>query len=244
MSDQEQKTQAPAATQPIPATATGPVEHAELEKFKNFIDKQGTQLLVVLAVVAVAVLAVLWYRRHQETRRAEASAMLFTVNSVQDLDNLISRYDGAPAVPLAMLKQAKSYYDTGSYEMAIKRYDELKQKHPQHPLALAADVGRIHCTEAMGQTEQALDGFVKIIETNPKHFLTPQAIFGRARCLETLNRLQEAKVVYEDFIAANPEGPWVPRAEEQLTGVKRKLGLPTEKAPVRPQAKEAAPSGG
>lgn len=243
MSDQEQKAQTPATTQPGPAPAAAPVQHEELEKFRNFIDQQGTPMLVALAVIAVVVLGSMWYRKHQETKRAEAAAMLFTVNSVQDLDNLISRYEGAPAVPLAMLKQAKSYYDTGNYEMAVKRYDELKQKYPTHPLAQAADVGKLHCTEALGQSEQALDGYVKFIEANPKHFLTPQAVFGRARCLIALKRLPEAKVVYEDFIAANPEGSWVRMAEEQLLGLKRKLGLPTEKTPATAAAGEGSPAG-
>jgi TolA-binding protein len=123
-----------------------------------------------------------------------------------------------------MLKLAKAHFDSGAYEPAMGKYVEFGTKFPKHPWAAVAELGKIHCQEAIGQTEQALAGFSAFVEQHPGHFLKSEAVFGRGRCLETLGRLSEAKAVYEDFIAANPDSGWVSRAEELLEQVKRKLG--------------------
>jgi tetratricopeptide (TPR) repeat protein len=230
MSDQEQKkndeTVSPSPQAPRMAETEG---HHELQHLMDFAQKHGTTLSVAIVVAAGIMLSVSLYRRHLETVRAEAESLLFKVESVQDLDNLVSRSGTTPIAPLALLKLAKAYYDAGSYELAVKKYEEFKAKYPEHPLTLAGDMGKLHCAEAMGQTEQALTGYTAFAAAHPKSFLAAEAFFGKGRCLETLGRLPEAKTVYEDLIASDPQGPWVMRAEEQLANVKRKLGEPVEK---------------
>jgi predicted negative regulator of RcsB-dependent stress response len=228
MSEQDTKQPTVTTTKPAAAPLAQPravePELDELQKLLAFFEENGTSLLIAVGIAVVAVLGVTLYRRHVEKTQAEASAMLYSVKSIQDLDNLVSRYSSTSIAPLASLKLAKSYFDSGNYEMALSKYDEFRQKYPEHPFALVAEVGKMHCAESMGQTEQALTQFSAFLSQHPKHFLAAEALFGKGRCLETLGRYAEAKTLYEDFIAADPKGQWAMRAEEQLAGVKRKLG--------------------
>lgn len=244
MSEQEDKkpTNAIAPTAPSSMEQVRLVEHDELHKIVEYLENNGKALLVVTAVVLVAVAGFVFFKKHRETARAEASAMLFKVNSVQDLDNMVSRYGSTPVAPLALLKLGKAHFDAGSYELAGGKYDEFKQKYPQHPFAPAATLGKLHCQEALGQTEQALAGFTAFVTDHPLHFLTAQAVFGKGRCLESLGRAKEAKILYEDFLAKDRKGPWVMRAEEQLAILKRKIGDKPEEIPsAEPSAQVPAP---
>jgi predicted negative regulator of RcsB-dependent stress response len=217
----------PEPAQPRLAEGAAP---PELHKALDFFERHGTALLVVSGIALAVVLGVTLFRRYAATTRQQASSLLHSVTSVQDLDNLVSRYGSTPAAPLAELKLAKTYFDAGNYEAAASRYDEFSKNHPDHPMALVAVLGRIHCTEAMGQTDQALAAFSSFLEQHPKHFLSAQALFGKGRCLETLGKTADARTLYEDALAAEPDGPWAPRLEEQIASVKRRMSRLTNTA--------------
>ena len=225
MNEQEDKDQATAPTPPAVADKVRVAgEHDELRKIIEYFETNGTSLLIATAVVAVLVLGVVFFRRHKEATRAEAAAMLFKVQSVQDLDNMVSKYDSTPAAQLALLKLSKAHFDAGSYEIAGRKYDEFTQKYPKHAFAPVATLGKLYCLEALGKTEEALAGFSAFLTEHPKHFMAAQALFGKGRCLEALGRTKEAKTLYEDLLAQDRKGPWAMRAEEQISSLKRKLG--------------------
>ena len=220
---------APTSVEQVRVAAT---EHDELHKLMAYFETHGKALLIVTAAVILGFLGFEYFKRQRESAREEAASMLFTVNSVQDLDNMVLRYGATPVAPLALLKLAKAHFDAGNFDMASGKYDEFLQKHPQHPFAPAAVLGKLHCQEALGQIDQALAGFSAFIAEHPKHFLTAQAIFGKGRCLTVLGRAQEAKILYEDLLAQDRQGPWAMRAEEQIAILKRKLGEKPEEKPV------------
>jgi tetratricopeptide (TPR) repeat protein len=198
-------------------------ESQESKDAKTLLRTHGIPIALGVCIVA-AVFLVSGYRRTSvEKRTREASKMLFSAKTINDLSVVADQYSSTPAAPLALLKLAKSHFDTGNYNMAITKYNEFKQKFPDHMMVDAAELGKIHCMEAMSQFEQARAGFADFCAKHPNHFLTPEAVFGQARCLEQLGRYTEAKALYEDFVTANPKSRWIPRAKELLDSVSAKL---------------------
>jgi len=211
-------------TQPEqPAAQPRPAQSDELHLLKNLIREYGPSVGVAVAVVLVAAIGIGIYRSQTRSSREQAAMMLANARSAQELETVAAQHASTPTAPLALLKLARAYFEGGNYDLALAKYDEFKRQHATHPLALAADVGRLHCQEAKGLTQEAMQGFAAFVKEHPKHFLAPQAIFGQARCLEALGKPDEAKAIYEDFIAANPKSGWVPRAEELLEQVKRTM---------------------
>ena len=201
----------------------GNVQQDELQQVKRFIEAHGkTFAIAVCVALAVAVIPAV-YRGYRKAKNEKASLMLSSGSGIQDLETMVEKYPAVPAAPLAVLKLAKAYYDTGDYDAALSRYEEFEKRYTEHPMRPAAELGRVQCLEAKRGLDKALLGFIAFGEKYPDHFLTPQAIFGKGRCLAQLRRLAEAKAVYEDFIAANEDSVWLPRAEDLLESVNQKL---------------------
>ncbi len=222
-------------------------QHDELLALKEMYEKHRMPVLAGLCVVVAIVVVVPLSRSRREAKIRDAMAALGKAQTAQDLESLVGKYPSTPAGTLAALRLAKTYYNTGSYELALTQYTEFLGRNAGHEMAAAAEMGRIHCIEAMGQTEAALADFAAFAGKDPSHYLVPQAVFGQGRCLEQLNRHEEAKVLYEDFVLRNPESGWLARAEELLENVRRKIErqgrpLPTPPVPTVPAAQTAMPA--
>lgn len=199
------------------------VQPHELHELREFLQGYGKPIVVGICIILVVLISMILYRKHVSTEIQQASLILTEARTAQDLDTLVARYPSSPAAPLAIMKLAKVYFDSGNYDMALNKYVELKLKFPNHQMVTAAELGRIHCLEARGQLEEAITLFTDFSSEHPSHFLTPQAILGQGRCLEQIGRYREAKVLYENFIAAYPESGWSLRARELLASVSKKL---------------------
>jgi len=195
----------------------------EFERLKELVAVHGRSVLAGLAVVMAVFGGITFYRSNTGKNINQASINLATARTAQDLQGIVDRYGATPSAPLALLRLAKTYYTSGNYDLALQKYSEFATAFPEHDMVAVAGMGRTHCIEARSQFVEALEEFAAFARDNPNHFLTPQAIFGQARCLGELGREDEAKAVYEDFVVANPQSGWLPRAEEALTDVKRKI---------------------
>lgn len=206
-----------------PGTPEQPEDlQALLQQFKG-------QLRVWLPPLAVAValaLGVTVYRGCRASQAAQASQMLGQARSVQHLQEVVNRFPGSPAAPVALLGVAKSQYDAGDYVLASSTYTDFLKRYPRHPLAPVAELGRLHCLEAMGQTEAALQGFTGFATNRADHFLAPLAQLARARCLEQLRQHEDARVIYEDFLATYTNSPWRAEVEEALSQLRREMRRP------------------
>jgi tetratricopeptide (TPR) repeat protein len=198
-----------------------PRQAAEVTEALETLRQYGMPLLLgVVIALAIGIPAYL-YANHTKARKTKAMDLLAQARGPKELENIVTAYSATPAASLAMLRLAKAEYDQGSYDKAAKSYTDFLAKFPKHELRAAAEVGKIHCLEARGETESALEAFTRFIATNPEHYLTSQAILGKARCLQTLGKLSDARTVLEDFMAKNPKSRWTPRIEEMLQQIKR-----------------------
>jgi predicted negative regulator of RcsB-dependent stress response len=222
------------ATNKIPEPKSAPSAAApdELHELRNLIRERGLPVGIAVVLGLAVAVGITVYRSHVAASRSQAAIKLSTARTARDLENVVTQHASTPTAPLAVLKLARSYFDSGNYDGAMAKYAEFKQQHPTHPMALAADLGRAHCLEAKGQMQEALTEFSGFVAGHPKHFLEPQAVFGKARCLEALGKRDEAKAVCEDFIVSNPKSGWVPYAEEQVDRLKRPAATNEAMAPA------------
>lgn len=204
-------------------SATQNMQQDEFQELKDVLRKQGKPIAVGLCIALAVTMSVVLYRNRTRAKVQQASHMLSSARTVQDLEAITMQHPSSAVAPLAMIKLAKAYYNAGKYDMALDKYIEFKLKFPDHQMAAAAELGRIHCLEAGGRLGEAYEAFTAFWADHPDDFLTSQAVFGRARCLEQLGRYREAKELYEGFIEAHPKSGWTSRAEELLGSVNRKL---------------------
>lgn len=194
---------------------------SENEQLKQIAWDQWKNWLGSTAVVVVVLVGLMLYRSHKANEEAAANRMLGEARTVQALTAIRTQYPGTPAAPLALLQIAKSQFDSGDYLAASTSYNEFLADNAKHPMASVAELGKIHCSEAMGQTAAALAAFKAFAEKNPDSFLAAEATLGYARCLQQLGRLDEARTAYEDFLTAHPKTPWKGEIEDALKTVER-----------------------
>lgn len=206
-------------------------KHAnEVEELKAWVSKHGSHAVTAVLTVLIA-LAALHLVHTRNTRRAiEANRKLATAQSASDFENILADHSKSDIAPLAQLALAKLNFDNANYEVAFAQYDEFLSRWADHEMRRTAELGRIFCIEARGQSDalnEAAEAFGAFAAANPDDHLAPQAVFGQARCLEQLGNLPQARTIYEDFITANPQNPWSIRAEELLSAVQRRLDRET-----------------
>jgi outer membrane protein assembly factor BamD (BamD/ComL family) len=201
--------------------AKEPRQAAEVTEALETLRQYGMPLLLGIVIALAIGIPYYLYTKNAESRKAKAMDLLAQARGPKELENIVTAYGSTPAASLAMLRLAKTEYDGGSYDKAAKSYADFLTKFPQHEFRATAEIGKIHCMEARGETEAALDAFARFIEANPKHYLTSQAAFGKARCQQALGKLSDARTTLEDFMAKNPKSRWNQRIEEMLQQIKR-----------------------
>ena len=219
MENEEQTTDSPESAAPVTASRTSP----ELEALKAYFFDRGWRWVVVIVVALLVGGGYQMYRANQRAQVERASAMLMSASNLQTLQDILTQYPTTPAAPIALLLLARSHFDGGNYALADSAYADFQTKYPEHFMAVSAQLGRIHCQEAMGQMDAALEAYAGFIRNNPSHFLVPLALLGKARTLAILGRYGEARIDYENFIAAYPDSPWAREAESNLSLLERSL---------------------
>jgi len=220
------------------------VHEEEIQQLKDFVRTYGKTIGTAVLVAVVAVSAIKLYQHNKRSSRQEASKLLIQARSINDLQDLISRYPSTAAAPLSLLKLAKAEYEMGNHRAARGRYEEFVATYPEHELVAAAVLGQVLCDEASGNYQGAIAGYRGFTGDHPDHFLVPQAILGEGRCLRQLDMKEDARVVYEDFIAANPESPWAGHVEEALELIEKDAyERDEEPQPVQPESMDLMQQG-
>jgi predicted negative regulator of RcsB-dependent stress response len=193
-------------------------EDPELEVLRTFMTDYGKPGITAILAVAIVLTGSHMVRSHRASQVKRAAAALSTARSPTDLESIVADYGKTPSAPLALMAAAKAFYDTGNYDMAAGKYDALLANYGEHPMALAAALGKIHCLEARGDSASltaAAADFAAFAAANPDSYLSPLAIFGNARCLQLSGDLAAAQQRYDEFLLKHPDGPWRTYAENQ-----------------------------
>lgn len=209
----------PASAETGTSVQTGTPVETPTSEWKSWVISAGIAAVILLVIVV--------YRTHKASSSETASRMLGEARNIEALKAVVNQYPRTPAAQVASLLVAKSQYDGGDYGTASASYNDFLTRHPKHTLAPVAELGKLHCLEAMGQTTEALNGYTTFSTKHPTHYLAPLALFGKARCLEQAGRIDEAKIVYEDFLASHPKSEWKDDVEEYLKQIERKTRKPS-----------------
>ncbi|MBN1673719.1 MAG: tetratricopeptide repeat protein [Kiritimatiellae bacterium] len=230
-------------TKPTGAVAAAPQarpEGDELQDLNEFARQYGKHTVIVVVAVAIVAIVVTLFRNQKRTENRQASDMLTSARSPQQLNELLGQYPSARASAMALLKLARAYYDESQFSLARSTYERFLTEHPQHEMRGVAELGKLHCLEADGQTEAALAGLESFCREQSDPFLLAQAVLGRGRCLARLGRWDEARAVYEDYVSAKPEEDgWSREFEQELARLKA-----AERRAQRTPAPGAAPQAG
>jgi TolA-binding protein len=193
----------------------------DLQKLLTKAQSEWKHWIGTFIIALVLVLGISLYRTRTQSNEEQASRMLGEARSGQAIQAIIAQYPRTASATLALLQMAKIQYDSGDYVAALSSYTDFINRNPKHMMTVVAELGKIHCSEAMGQTADALSAFTAFAKQHPDHYLAPQALFGKARCLQRLDRYAEARAVYEDFIAAHPDSAWKKDIDEALRQLER-----------------------
>ncbi len=222
-SDTTPATPGPAHAAPQ-ATSAG--TSADIQALTQLVKDRWQSWLGSIAIVVVVLMAVVLYRTHKAKNEEVSNRMLGEARNAQALIAIRTQYPGTAAAKLALLQIAKTQYDGGDYIMATSSYDDFLSQYPKHPMAPVAELGKIHCTEAMGQVADALAAYKTFAGQNQDSFLAPLAVFGQARCLQQMRQYDNARALYEDFLAASPKTPWKGEIEDALKQIAREARKP------------------
>ncbi|MCS6770936.1 MAG: tetratricopeptide repeat protein [Kiritimatiellae bacterium] len=199
------------------------LEIREVPEAIDFLRENGVAILIGAGAAAALFLGWSLYRNFQAQKHAEAAQLLFSAQSVEQIQEVATRYSSAPVAPLAKLVLAGQAYDQGDYEYAHTLFTQFVQEHPNHDMRDQAAFAAITCLEAAGRFEEAREAYAAFSAERPGHYLSPAAEFARARCLEQMGRLEEARDEYRRFIESAPDDRWRARAESAIAFVEKEI---------------------
>jgi len=217
--------------------------HDELARLRDLWARHGRTVALGTAIALLVVAAFVFHRRSVAAAAATAGETLLASRTPADLEVLIKEHRSAGVVPLAVLRAAKLYYDTGDFAAAQAKYAEFREKFPEHDMSAVAVMGEIACMEARGQAQEALTRYGAFAADNPAHYLAPQAILGQSRCLEQLGRLEEARRKLADFAEAQPDSGWTPLMRSQIKSLDLKIAREKQAAATDSEPAPGEPPG-
>jgi TolA-binding protein len=204
-----------------PAAEAHAAQSHEVTEALALLKRHGVPVAIGVGAALAIALVAMFVRGRIDASRRDAAMLFASSRSLGDLERVVNDYGSSPSAPLALLRLAQAQFDTENYTAAAQSYDRFLASFGEHPMAAAAELGKVHTLEAQGRIEEALAGFNDFAARHPDHFLTPQAILGKGRCLELLGRITEARITYESFIADSPPSGWTRRADERLEDLAR-----------------------
>lgn len=199
------------------------IVNEELDHVKELWQKHGTPVVTGICIALAGILVFFVYHGRSARHAQKAAKMFSSSRTIQDLEDVIIQYPEVPSTYLTRLKLAKTYFNSGNYDMALYKYAEFEQKFPDHQMTPIAKLGKIHCMEARGEIQDAALAYENFCIEYPSHYLTAQSIFGHARCMEQLGNYDEARVIYQGFIDTHPDSQWSPTAKEALKYISRQV---------------------
>ena len=205
----------------------------ELENLKEWWERNGNLVTIVLVVVLVVVLGIRRYDGWKANRLATAMTELQQAQSPEELEQLVAK--GGPAVPVARLRLAAIHYAERQYELARSVYEDFLAADRSHPLASEAAFGVAQCKEALGDVAAAAEDFAALRKGEGlAAWVVPAATIGEARCL-MLQGSDEArdrgKQILDRFLTEQPSQVWATQADELIRGMNR-IAIPAPAAPA------------
>lgn len=214
---------APNAPQKFEAKAPQKIDAPEeLMELRDWWDQHGNQVSTILLIVAVVILGVSFWRRHQNTVAEEAATAAANAQSVEDFEKIAGEFASTGEAPVAMLKGAAENCRLNQFDFARDKYTAFLSKYARHPLAPVAKLGVAFTDESEGNFDAALKGYVDFLDSaDGKGYLAPVATLGRARCLALTGKAEEARTILDQMTADNSNTIWALQADDLKANLKQ-----------------------
>ena len=195
----------------------------------ELVKRYQTYVIIGVAGVVFAFAGTAMYQYWQKNRRDAAASALAAVRpkldqpadapeALKSLDNLISRYSGAPAAREATLHRAHLLYQLNRYEDAAKAYNDLLadptvQKEPGTSALVTESLS--YCYEGLGKYAEAAKVLQPLAEKTSGSF---QADLRRrlAWLYDKAGNRQEANKYWAKLLEKPPSPAIVPYLKEKL----------------------------
>jgi len=194
----------------------------EVAEMLNFLKKYGKIAGIAVAAVLILVLTISFLKSRQNAREIKADQLLLKATNVEAYKTIAETYKNTPAAAVAILGEAKEYFNAANYDAAEKLYRQFLKKYKHHEMAKLAEFNLIMCQEAYGRFDEARNRYSDFASMNKNSYLAPMAIIGKARCLEALKKFDEARSAYEDLMAYYPGEQWSRIAQDNIRALRNK----------------------
>lgn len=203
-------------------------------------EKDGKQIVALLAVAAIAYGGWYAWKTHRETVKTAASEALVNSITTAEMEEAVSRFSSEKAAGALKLRLAKSYFDDARFEEALAVYEGLVGKSLEGFEDIPV-VGKAQCLEALGKFDEAAKAFDAFAEGNTDNYLTLTAQLGAARSYAQSGDKKKALARLDALLEANKADELSKaRIEATIEVVKRyeKPATKTPPVPVAPAAEE------
>lgn len=175
-------------------------------------------------VAAIVVFGYKGIKNYMDGRRAEASRSVAVSHTTEELEQAVSQFGGSDVGGALRLKLAKSHFDAGRYDEALKIYEEFGEKGPSGYAEMPA-AGKAYCLEALGRYDEAAQAFAQFAEQYPESSLLLTAKLGAARANALAGRRDEALAALKAMDGETSEDGLAKARIEALTDVVKRMKL-------------------
>ncbi len=159
---------------------------------REYLEKNREKLLWSLGILAVLVVAAIWFFNGRREKEAQAETILTRANlelqsgqlplALQDLRLLVEKNAGTQAGKAGYYYLANAYFQIADYEQAEHYYGEFLKRSGNSPvIAASAYAGLAICLEQKGKNKEAAANFAKAVEAAKGNSQTPDYLVGAVR---------------------------------------------------------------
>lgn len=138
----------------------------------------------------------------------------------------------------ALYRQGEAAIAAQDYATAGRVMGTIREKYPQSPLAVRADIAQAFLAENAGEYQKALDGYREVVAKWPNDFFSRIQYLSIGRVEEKLGQLAEAKAAYDEQVAKFADSAAAAQATQALDKLKASnpelfpVEAPAETAPA------------
>lgn len=180
---------------------------------KSFYQENQTKILAVLGILAVIVVAIIWYSSSKKEKNQLASVELSRVMPIYDsgsfqeaidgrpgtniigLKKIVENYSGTENGELARIYLANSYYLLGKFDEAMENYNDFSGSNKI--LVASALAGIAACHEANDNFSDAAEYYEKAFKAYEFNPMNAEYLLKSGSNYLKVNKYDEAKAAFD-----------------------------------------------
>jgi tetratricopeptide (TPR) repeat protein len=157
-----------------------------------------------VGILAVLVLAAIWFVNGRAEKGAAAEALLTRANlefqsgqiplALQDYRQLVEKYSGTRAGKEGLYYLANAYFQTADYGQAELYFEKFVKSSGANPIIAASGAaGLAACLEKKQKTKEALEQYLRAVKLSKDNSQTPDYLVGAIKTASALGDSVQAR---------------------------------------------------